>query len=144
MPFSTTCANSVLAWMFGKGTLSTNSKVYIGLCSNDPEATNGTFTELSGGAYARVLVSAYNNTYPDYMSTPANREIKNSKQINWVKATADLKPALGFGLFTTETGGSPFYYGTLKTPVTCTSGEVALFDPQTLRIQIATTDEEIT
>ena len=144
MPFDTDTANSVLGWAFGKNTLPINSKVYIGMSSNDPEEDSGTFTELSGGGYTRVLVSVYNNQYPDYIGAAANREIKNTKQIAWPKATADWTTAKGFGLFTAETGGKPYYYGTLKTPVTCTSGEVALFDPQTLRIQIAATDEEIT
>ena len=116
MPFSNTYANNILGWAFGKNSLANHSKVYIGLCSNDPEADNGTFTELTGG----------------------------NKQITWAKSTADWKQAKGFGLFATETGGTPYFYGKLKTPVTCASGEVALFDPNSLKISIAATDTETT
>ena len=73
MPFDTDTANSVLGWAFGKNTLPINSKVYIGMSSNDPEEDSGTFTELSGGGYTRVLVSVYNNQYPDYIGAAANR-----------------------------------------------------------------------
>lgn len=144
MPFSNTYANNILGWTFGKNSLANHSKVYIGLCSNDPEADNGTFTELTGGNYARVLVSVSGATYPDVIGAAASREIKNVKQITWAKSTADWKQAKGFGLFATETGGAPYFYGKLKTPVTCASGEVALFDPNSLKISIAATDTETT
>ena len=144
MPFSNTYANNILGWLFAKNSLSNHSKVYIGLCSNDPEADNGTFTELTGGNYARVLVSVSGATYPDVIGAAASREIKNVKQITWAKSTADWTTAKGFGLFSTETGGAPYFYGKLKTPVTCASGEVALFDPNSLKISIAATDTETT
>ena len=144
MPFATDTANSVLGWAFGKNTLANNSKVYIGLSSNDPEADSGTFTELSGGGYTRVLLSVYNNQYPDYIGAAANREIKNAKQIAWPKATADWTTAKGFGLFTAETGGKPYYYGALSAAVTCATGEICEFDPNTLRIKLAAVDELLT
>ena len=142
MPFSTTEANNILNWMFGKtGALSAKNKVYIGYSSNDPEKDNGVFNELSGGSYSRVLISQYNETYPDVIGTASGRSIQNVKQINWNKATADWETAKGFGLFTTETGGTPYYYASLDEPYpTAETGAVSLFDPATLKITFPITD----
>ena len=150
MPFNNTYANNILNWAFGKGALSSHSKVYIGLCSNDPEAGNGTFNELSGGGYARVLISQLNSEYPGLMNGASGRAITNGMQINWTKATANWARAKGFGLFTVEAGGAPYFYGKLKLNaeeeaaggLLVEAGSVALFDPQTLKIEFPATDTE--
>lgn len=146
-PFNDTYAENILNWTFGKGTLATISKVYIGLCSNDPEAGKGTFNELSGGGYSRVLISQYGQTYPDIMNSADERAITNGSQINWTKFTEN-KRAKGFGLFTSETLGTPYFYGKLELTaeeeaaggLLIEAGSVALFDPQTLKIEFPTTD----
>lgn len=146
MPFNTTYANNILNWMLGKGELAKHSKVYIGLCTNDPEADGGwdSTKELSGYGYSRVLIAQYGETYPNVINSAAGRAITNGKQFNWTKATADWPEAKGFGIFTTETGGVPFFYGKLENPVTCEAGAVALFDPQTFTISFPTTDVAVT
>lgn len=141
MPFSTDYANKVLNYLFAKTEkLEAPYYVYIGLCTNDPEADGGTFNELSGGGYARVLISQREETYPNVIGTASGRAISNQYQINWTKATLDWAEAKGFGLFSTATGGTPFFYGKLEEPITCVAGAVALFDPQTLRISFPTSD----
>lgn len=143
MPFSNNYANGILNYLFAKtASLSAPSAVYIGLCTNDPEADGGTFTELSGGGYSRVLISQRGATYPNVIGSASARAISNQYQINWTKATLDWPEAKGFGLFESATGGSPFFYGKLEEPVTCVAGAVALFDPQTLRISFPTSDVE--
>ena len=146
MPFSTTYANNILNWAIGKsGSLSAHNQVWLGLCSNDPEADNGTFTELSGNGYGRVLIHQYNETYPGLIASAANRAITNSKQIGFTKATGGAwTTAQGYGLFTAATGGSPFYYAKLKEPVSTAEGAVFLFDPGELKIDFQTTDVDIT
>ena len=144
MPFSVTQAAAILNFMFSKsGTaLTPPSSIYMALSSNDPEADGGTFNELSGNNYARVLISQKNETYPDFIPATNTRTIQNTKQIVFNKATADWATARGFGLFTVETVGSgtPFYYAKLDNEVTVEAGAVALFDPNTLVISFATTD----
>lgn len=155
MPYSTTHANNILDWTFGKKQLPAFTKVYIGLCSNDPEETYKqtgveTFNELSGGGYARVLISQLNSEYPGLMNGASGRAITNGRQINWTKATANWARAKGFGLFTAEAGGAPYFYGKLKLTaeeeaaggLLVEAGSVALFDPQTLKIEFPTTDTE--
>ena len=146
MPYSTTQSNSILNWTFAKGSLTTKSAVYIGLCTNDPEADGGwdTSKELSGNGYARVLVSQSGSAFPNLMSAASDRQIQNSGQINWTKATAAWPTSNGFGLFETAAGGTPFYYGKLTEPLTVPEGAVALFDPATLILGFSDTDEAIT
>ena len=142
MPFSVEPSNSFLNFMFSKvNTLTAPSAVYMALSSNDPEADGGTFTEFSGNNYARVLVGLKGETYPDFISSAANRTIKNTKQIVFNKATGDWVTAKGFGLFSAPTGGTPFYYAKLDAEVTVPIGAVALFDPNTLIIGFANTDD---
>lgn len=144
MPYSNTYANNILNYTFGKtATLAAPEYVYIGLCTNDPEADKGSFTELSGNGYSRILISHRGQTYPDVINSASDRVVKNAKQINWTKATGDWPEAKGFGLFSAATGGTPFYYGKLSEGVTCEAGAVMLFDPEALQIGIADTDTAI-
>ena len=145
MPFSDSYANQILNYTLAKTkTLTAPSAVYIGLCTNDPEADGGTFKELSGFGYTRVLISQREETYPNVIASASGRAIKNAYQINWTKATGgDWAEANGFGLFSLATGGTPFYYGKLKEPVTCVAGAVFLYDPNTLQISFPETDVEV-
>lgn len=145
MPFSTSESNNILNWALGKtGALSAKSKVYIGLLTNDPEASGGTCTELSGDTYARVLISQYNEDYPAVIGTASGRTIKNSAQINWTKAAATWPQVKGIALYTTPTGGSPFYYAKLKNALTVEAGAVALFEAGNLQISFSDTDIDVT
>lgn len=146
MPFSTNYANNVLNYIFGKsGSMNVPTNVYLALSSNDPEADNGTFTELSGGGYTRVHISTQSGVYPNLMNAAANRAITNKSQINWNKATAKWADIKGFALYTAATGGEMIYYGKITNAegkVSVDSGAVALFDPGALKISIASTDED--
>ena len=144
MPFSVSQANAFLNFMFSKtnAALTPPTYIYMGLSKNDPEADNGTFTELSGDTYARVLISQKGETYPDVIGPANGRTIKNVKQINFNRSTVAWDTIHGFGLFTTETGGTPFYYAKVdsETGVEVPPNAVALFDPETLSISFASTD----
>lgn len=144
MPFTDSYANQILNFAFSKVVeLPSPRSVYIGLCSNDPEADGGKINELSDGGYARVLISRREDEYPDVIGTAAYRSISNQKQINWPKATLDWPEAKGFFLATTEGVGeilTIFFYGKLEEPVTCHAGDVALFDPYTLKISFPVAD----
>lgn len=152
MPYTTTHANNILDWTFGKKQLPAFTKVYIGLCSNNPEADGGTINELSGGGYSRVLLAQYNEEYPGLMNSAAVRSIINGKQINWTKATLDWERVNGFFLSSSPTVGetaSIFFYGALELNedqkaaggLEVKAGSVALFDPETLKIEFPATDE---
>ena len=141
MPFNDTYANNILNYAFAKTQqLTAPTAVYIGLCSNDPEADGGTFTELSGNGYHRVVISVRNEAYPNVINPASDRAIVNTKQINWTKATGDWVDAKGFGLFSSETDETPFFYGKLQEPVSVKAGSVALFDPYAFKITFPESD----
>lgn len=141
MPFSTNCANNVLNYLFGKQTLSAPTAIYIALSANDPEADNGTFNELSGDTYERVLL-INNAGDTNLMGSASGRAISNAKQINWIKATTEWAEVKGFGIYTAKTGGDLLYYGKLDNPIKVPAEAVALFDPGTLQISFATVDTD--
>jgi hypothetical protein len=149
MPFNDAYSNNILNFIFGKSSLTAPTTVYIGLCTNDPVADGGAFNELSGGNYGRVeIVKKVSGTdVHSFINNASGRAITNGKQINWLKATLDWELAKGFGLFTSETGGTPFFYGALELTeaqqaaggLEVVTGAVALIDPQTLKISLPVT-----
>lgn len=152
MPFTTNYANQILSVAMAKTTqMSAPSMVYIGLCTNDPEASNGSVTELSGGNYGRIAIAAKGSTYPDFMGEANGRAIQNNKQINWTKASVTWARVKGFFLSTSPTVGETsgiFFYGKLDLTeeeeaaggLLVEAGMVALFDPAAFRISFATVD----
>lgn len=144
MILSDNYANNYLNFLLGNvATLQAPSKVWIGLSSNDPEADGGAFTELTGGNYKRILVKIYGEAYPDVIGSASNRKITNVKQITWDKASADWPNSLGAGLFSTETGGSPFAYGKLSQELAVPAGAVALLEPGVMNIYIPKTSAAV-
>lgn len=148
MPFSDSYANSILNYTFAKTQqLTPPTQVWIGLSSNDPEADGGTFNELSGGGYGRVLISLRGETYPNFINSASDREITNSYQIAFPKATAEWT-VKGIGLFSSQAGGEPFFYGAIELTeeqaeavgLVVDPGAVALFDPETLKIEFPAED----
>lgn len=144
MPLDISEANKILDFELGKrNTMPAHDKVYIGLSSTDPEEDGGTFTELSGGKYARVLINQYNSEYPGLIGNAAGRVIASIKQINWTKETVQ-QTAKGFGLFTAATGGTPFFSGKLTGgELTIAPGAVALFEAGNFKIGFSDKDEAI-
>lgn len=137
MPFSTSYANQILDMIFARRYgVKAPETVYLALSTNNPEATNGDFYELTGDTYKRLLIASlqkdpdYKTSVTDenydifsayipskdltYIGDADSREINNVEQINWTKATDRNWDAVnGFGLFETKEGGKPFYYGKL-------------------------------
>lgn len=137
MILSTEYANDYLGFLFGNvDKLTSPSKVWLGLSSTDPEDEDGIFTELTGGNYSRVLIKIKGEAYPDVLGSASNRHIKNIKQINWNKASANWPNSLGIGLFSSETGGAPFAYGRLSQELVVPQGAVALLEPGMMDIYI--------
>jgi hypothetical protein len=146
MPFSTTETQNILNWALGRANApSSKSAVYIGLLTNDPEADNGTCTELSGDTYARVQLTQLNNNGRDLMGNASDRAIQNTKQINWTKATVRWPEVKGIALYTAASGtAAPFYYAKIPQSFVVEPGEVALFEAGKLKIAMSATDVDIT
>lgn len=133
MRLSDAYANAYLNYLLGKTTkLEAPTQVWAGLSTNDPEASGGTFTEVSGNGYGRILLSISNQSFPADISSASGREIKNVKQLVFPKATGAYT-VKGIGLFSAETGGTPFATGVLGTkesPITVnvTAGALPMFE----------------
>ena len=173
MPFTSNYANLILNWAIGLGSasLSRPSEVYIGLTSNNPEEASGEIVELSGGGYSRVLctktvtlksgetlINPNKFRSASSASDDTNRNVENEEQINWTKATENWERVNGFFLSTSGTVGETsgiFFYGALTLDeetkaaggLLVEAGAVALFDPQTFKIEFPAkdvTDEAVT
>ena len=146
MPYSIEKRNQFLNLTFpGQTTITVSqpSKVYLGLCNNDPVTDGGTFAELTCDTYARVLLSRKGQDLPDLLSDIADGKIYNVKQITFNRATEAWTQVKGIGIFESEEGGSPTFYATLKTPVDVALNQIFTFDPNTFVVQFADTDVEI-
>lgn len=155
MPFTNTYANQILDYTLSKTyQLTATERVYIGLCTNDPEADGGAIRELSGGGYSRVLISIRGETYPNVIGSASGRAITNPYQINWTKATLDWERINGFFLSTSGTVGETsgiFFYGALTLDeetkaaggLLVEAGAVALFDPKSFKIEFPEKDIEV-
>ena len=140
--------------------------------NNDPvfdtTATALGFTELSAttdgvsNGYARVMVArriSSGNSYVNdsafpHIGTAADRAIQNDMQINWTKATIDWERCNAFAIASSSEVGetdSIYFVGGLDLSDTdkaaggllVEAGAVALFDPETFRIEFPAEDVAI-
>ena len=74
MPFSTTIDNSILDHFTGKATWTAPTAIYAGLSSTTPTKGGGNVTEPSGGAYARVEITAAQFTTAASSATETNTD----------------------------------------------------------------------
>lgn len=72
MPFSTTIDNSIIDHFTGKATWTAPTAIYVGLSSTTPTKSGGNVTEPSGGAYARVNITAAQFDSASSSSTATN------------------------------------------------------------------------
>lgn len=134
----------------------------------DTTATALGFAELSAtsdgvsNGYSRVLVarritsgnSTVNDSAFPHIGMAAERGIQNDLQINWTKATIDWERANAFAIASSSEVGetaSIYFVGALDlTPadkeaggLLVEAGAVALFDPETFRIEFPAEDVAI-
>ena len=152
MPHNISDANKILNSTFRGEAIPSVSEIWMGLSTNDPVADGGTFNELAGNGYARVLVEQVGKSYPALLGEATGRSITNVKQINWTKATGgDWQRANGVGFFTAQTGGTPRFYGKLTLTaeqiaaggLLTEEGAVCLLDPGAFRVEMADYDLDI-
>lgn len=142
MILSSAYANSYLNFLLGKtASLTAPTQVWAALYVANPEG--GSFNEVSGNGYGRVLISIKGEAYPADIGNASNKSITNVKQIAFPKATGKYT-VKGIGLYTEEVNGSPFAYGALtnadgtinENGVEVNAGAVPLFEPGTFEISM--------
>jgi hypothetical protein len=85
-------------------TFATSSAVYIGLFTAIASGEEESWTEVTGGSYARQSGS---------FSAPASASCANPVAITFPQATADWGIVLGFGVFDAVSSGNGLYWGLL-------------------------------
>jgi len=99
MSFSNYCENYLLNLLF------TNKTVYCGYGSAASEAT---FTELSGGGYARVAFGSWTLTAVGQ----DDQYVENDSAITWPQATGNQGTCSYIGIFDASSGGN--FLGSVK------------------------------
>lgn len=87
---------------------------YLALFTTAPSETGGG-TEVSGGAYARQVVT---------FGSPSNGSMSNSSAIEFPTATANWGTAKAWGLFDAATSGNLIWYGNIDTPKELLAGDI--------------------
>lgn len=110
------------------------STVYVALGT---AAADGSFTELSGGGYARVAVTCNSTNWPG--PTSNNGTVSNGGAITFPAATANWNSGSTIGycaIYDASSAGNMLAYGAITTPIAVTSGAVASFAASALSFQI--------
>ena len=121
MGYTITKANSILNADFG-------SSYYIGLSTTTPTESGGNFTEPSASAgYKRPRLTT---------GSASNKQIQTTDIMYFGEATSNWGTMTYFGIFTSQTGGTPHYFGKIDVDggVTVTSGQVGLVRANELKI----------
>lgn len=121
MPFTTSKANSIL-------TTSITSTTYIGLSTTTPTAAGGNFTEPGS-------TTGYERAQFGTQDTSKTAQIANGAIIFFNESLGDgYGTVTHFGLFSSKTGGTPFFIGELTASMAIGAGYVPIFRKQQLVI----------
>lgn len=122
---------ALLGHLFQGVSYTAPATVYIALGT---ASSDSSFTELSGGSYARVAVTCNSTNWPGPTSNDGT--VSNGVAITFPAATADWSTATHFAIFDASTSGNLLFYAALPTPRTVTNGTIASFAVGALTIQI--------
>lgn len=114
-------ANALLNHIFGKGTYTPPTNIYVELSTTAPTDAGTNVTPPSGGGYARK------QTAPSDWNMAAGRIIDNANAIEFAEASGSWGTLSHFALFDAASGGNFLGWGALTTPKAVDSGDTARF-----------------
>lgn len=117
--FSDYLENKVLDHVTGK-TAFTKPTSHVALFTAAPSDAGGG-TEVSGGSYARITTAGAD------WNAAASGSVSNANALAFPTASGSWGTATHFALMDAPTGGNQLAWGTLGTPKTIASGDVAQF-----------------
>lgn len=134
---SNTYANKILTTLCGvTDQMSIPSKLYLGLCSDAPNASTGVVsTEPTVPSYARVIVGGSDNNVEKYFGDASGGVITNSKEIQFKTAREDWGTMNYFLLSDTATGAA-IMWGEITDGVTIGRDTVPVFYEGDLKISL--------
>ncbi len=109
---------------------SPGTSVYVALYTSDPtDAKSG--TEVSGGSYARVQVTAWDAPHA------TNGNTQNTSDINFTTASANWGTVTHFGILDASSAGNLLFHGALTASKAVNSGDTFKFSAGALVITLA-------
>lgn len=137
-----TYENSMIDWLMRGQALTPPATGYIALFTTCPtDSTAG--TEVSGGSYARVAVTASLANWAGTQSAASTTAssgtggtTSNNSVITFPAATADWGTVNCFGYMTASTSGTLVFYAALTASRNITNGSTASFAAAALTLQI--------
>lgn len=132
--FSNYLENKLIDHIFQNTTFTSPSTLYVGLLTAVSDGEAGTVTEVTGGSYARVAVTASNTEWLD--TSGNNGTTSNVNAVTFPQATADWGTATHFGIFDAASSGNLLIYAALTTSRTITNGSTPSFAAGALTVQI--------
>lgn len=107
--------------------------ICFALVTNNPQDNESTFSELSGGGYARVAGCSGNAFWPEYVNdTPGY----NLAAITFPQATANWGYVSGVVVFDASTGGNALLCGPLTTARLVLNGDQFILPISGVSLQI--------
>ena len=136
MAFSNYLEEKILKHIFGLGTFTKPSSVYVGLATAtiSDTTTGSTVTEPSTGAYARVTVANNATNFPAATGTTATK--KNGVVITFPEATASWGTVTHFFIADAATTGNVLIYGQLSASKVIDAGDIPRFNAESLSITL--------
>lgn len=148
MPIDSTKAKAIAAG-FAKGETVSFSTPYMGLFVKMPDVNGANGEETSYPEYARVKLTAIGIEGKTIMGTATTAEgegddagklvatIKNQEIIYFPEAeTGAGGTVVGYGLFSAPTGGTPYQWGELKTPMPINQNSVPMFRIDNFKLMV--------
>ena len=116
-------SNKLLNSVFNGAAFPSIATVYIALYTATPSGASGSGTEVSGGSYARVAVTANTTNFP----TTSTQQEQNATAITFPTATADWGTVTHCAIYDASTAGNELYWGALTASKVVSNGDTASF-----------------
>lgn len=117
----------IINWFRGTTFPAAPSNIYIALFTAAPTDAGGG-TEVTGGAYARQQFVLANPS--------GGKPVGNTAQVVFPEATANWGNVTHAAIMDAGTGGNMLAWSALDAPKTVNTGQRAVYDPNTLHLDI--------
>lgn len=132
--FTNYLENKLIDHVFQNTAFTSPTTLYIALFTAVSDGEAGTVTEVTGGSYARVAVTANASNWAD--ATGNNGTTSNVGAVTFPAATADWGTVTHFGIYDASSAGNLLVYAALTASRTITNGSTPSFAAGALTVQI--------
>ena len=132
--FTNYLENKLIDHIFQNTAFTSQTTLYVALFTAVSDGEAGTVTEVSGGSYARVAVTANSSNWSD--ATGNNGTTSNVNAVTFPAATADWGTVTHFGIYDAASTGNLLVYAALTSSRNITNGSTPSFAAGALTVQI--------